>query len=41
MYYGYPPRVSTGRIATHTLLVFVTGGLWLIPLVVRRLLSFS
>ena len=40
MYYGTPPKgPSVGKIALHTALVLVTGGLWLIPLAVRWLLK--
>lgn len=31
-------RVSNGRILLHTILVILTGGLWLIPLVIGALL---
>lgn len=30
---------SVGKIALHTALVLLTGGLWLIPLLVRWLLK--
>lgn len=33
------PRVSLFRILVHSVLVILTGGLWLIPLGVRYLLS--
>lgn len=32
-------HVGVFRVAVHTTLVVLTGGLWLIPLAVRKLLS--